>query len=124
MDNFIYDGLPTRVIFGVGTLDSLPAEVSRLGPQALFLCTPPQRHDAEEAAQKLGALAVGIYDQAVMHVPAETALQEYRNGGIGVLQSGKVDEDEHYYLDTESIFGFVYEIGSHGKIRSPDRRLG
>jgi maleylacetate reductase len=73
MDNFIYDGLPTRVIFGVGTLDSLPAEVSRLGSKALVLCTPPQRHEAEEAVQKLGALAVGIFDQAVMHVPVETA---------------------------------------------------
>jgi maleylacetate reductase len=60
MDNFIYHGLPTGVIFGVGTLDSLPAEVSRLGSKALVLCTPPERHDAEEAAQKLGALAVGI----------------------------------------------------------------
>jgi maleylacetate reductase len=73
MDSFIYDGLPTRVIFGVGTLDSLPAEVARLGSKALVLCTPPQRHDAEEAVRKLGSLAVGIYDQAVMHVPVETA---------------------------------------------------
>ena len=54
----------------------------------------------------------------------EKELEEYRKRGIGVIQSGKFDEDEHYYLDTESIFGFVYEIGNNGKIRPPERRLG
>jgi maleylacetate reductase len=73
MNNFIYEGLSTRVIFGVGSLMSLPAEVSRLGSKALVLSTPQQRQDAEEAVQKLGGLAVGVYDQAVMHVPVETA---------------------------------------------------
>ena len=73
MNNFIYEGLSTRVIFGVGSLISLPAEVSRLGSKALVLSTPHRRQDAEEAVQKLGGLAVGIYDQAVMHVPVETA---------------------------------------------------
>ena len=51
-------------------------------------------------------------------------LQEYRKRGIEVLQSGKFDEDEHYYLDTEPIFGFIYEIGNNGKIRPPERVLG
>ena len=73
MNSFIYEGLSTRVIFGVGSLISLPAEVSRLGSKALVLSTPHRRQDAEEAVQKLGGLAVGIYDQAVMHVPVETA---------------------------------------------------
>lgn len=50
-------------------------------------------------------------------------LEDYRTRGIGVLQSGRFD-DEHYYLDTESIFEFVYEIGNNGKIRPPERRLG
>jgi methylmalonyl-CoA/ethylmalonyl-CoA epimerase len=53
-----------------------------------------------------------------------SALDEYRNRGIAVLQSGRFDEDEHYYLDTEPIFGFIYEIGNNGKIRPPERRLG
>jgi methylmalonyl-CoA/ethylmalonyl-CoA epimerase len=51
-------------------------------------------------------------------------LLEYKKRGIEVLQSGKFDEDEHYYLDTESTFGFVYEIGNNGRIRPPERRLG
>jgi methylmalonyl-CoA/ethylmalonyl-CoA epimerase len=51
-------------------------------------------------------------------------LLEYKKRGIEVLQSGKFDEDEHYYLDTESIFGFMYEIGNNGRIRPPERRFG
>jgi Glyoxalase/Bleomycin resistance protein/Dioxygenase superfamily len=51
-------------------------------------------------------------------------LEAYQARGIGVIQSGKFDEDENYYLDTESTFGFVYEIGNNGKIRPPERRLG
>lgn len=73
MNNFVYEGLAIRVIFGVGSLDSLPEEVSRLGSKALVLCTPEQRGKVEEVTQKLGALAVGLYDKAVMHVPIETA---------------------------------------------------
>ena len=34
-------------------------------------------------------------------------LQEYRKRGIDVIQSGKFDEDEHYYLDT------VFSISRH-----------
>jgi maleylacetate reductase len=37
------------------------------------LCTPYQREKADKAARILGELAVGIYDQAVMHVPVESA---------------------------------------------------
>jgi glyoxalase/bleomycin resistance protein/dioxygenase superfamily protein len=33
----------------------------------------------------------------------QKALKEYRNRGIEVIQSGKFDEDEHYYLDTDLI---------------------
>jgi alcohol dehydrogenase class IV len=78
MNNFIYETLSIRVIFGVGSLDSLSEEVSRLGSKALVLCTPRHRDQVEEVAQKLGALAVGIYDRAVMHMPVETA-QDARN---------------------------------------------
>ena len=71
--DFIYEGLSTRVIFGIGKLKALSSEVSRLGSKALVLCTPEQTEVANEAARILGDLAVGIYDQAAMHVPVETA---------------------------------------------------
>ena len=54
----------------------------------------------------------------------QKALEEFKRRSVEVLESGKYDEDEHYYLDTESVFGFVYEIGNNGKIRPPERLLG
>jgi len=71
---FVYTGLPARVVFGAGALDQLPAEVARLGArQALVLSTPGQHRLAEEVARRLGPAAAGIFAQAVMHVPIETA---------------------------------------------------
>lgn len=74
MQPFFYQGLPARVVFGAGSLEQLPAEVDQLGAgKVLVLCTPPQRALAERAATLLGSRAAGIFDQAVMHVPVETA---------------------------------------------------
>ena len=71
--SFVYDQPARRVIFGVGSLDRLAEEVKRLGSRALVLSTPEQRADAERVAKQLGSLAVGVYAEAVMHVPIETA---------------------------------------------------
>jgi alcohol dehydrogenase class IV len=74
MHAFVYDQPSIRVIFGLGALDRLPDEVARLGARrALVLATPEQRKDADEAARRLGAAAAGVYAEAVMHVPIETA---------------------------------------------------
>jgi len=74
MQSFVYDQPATRVIFGVGTLECLPAEVERLGAKrALVLSTPEQQSDAEGASRRLGTMSAGVYAQAVMHVPIETA---------------------------------------------------
>jgi maleylacetate reductase len=52
----------------------LPDEVARLGAQrALVLCTPQQTEGAQQVAALLGERAAGIYANAVMHVPVETA---------------------------------------------------
>ena len=67
-------GLPSRTVFGAGSLDTLEREVDRLdAKRVLVLCTPRQRLLAEAVAQRLGARVAGIFDQAVMHVPIETA---------------------------------------------------
>ncbi len=74
MRNFVHQSYPARVVFGVGALDSLPEEVARLGAEkVLVLGTPGRRGGAEEMAARLGGRSVGIFDQAVMHVPIETA---------------------------------------------------
>ncbi len=74
MKPFVYNGQPSRVVFGIGTLDRLGEEIERLGAnRALVLSTPEQRASAEDIAARLGARAAGVYDKAVMHVPIETA---------------------------------------------------
>jgi len=73
MHSFVYDQPATRVLFGVGSLSKLGDEVQRLGTRALVLSTPDQRADAEKAAAQLGDIAVGVFAEAVMHVPIETA---------------------------------------------------
>ncbi|HSA79410.1 MAG TPA: maleylacetate reductase [Geminicoccaceae bacterium] len=74
MLEFTYEALPARVVFGIGTRERLPDEVARLGGQkALVLSTPGKRALAEDAARRLGARAVGVYDRAVMHTPIEVA---------------------------------------------------
>lgn len=77
MASFIYTSRAQRVVFGPGSLGGLAAELDALGlRRALVLCTPPQRAQAEQVAALLGAARVaGIFDQAVMHVPIETARQ-------------------------------------------------
>ena len=74
MRSFAYDQLPGRVIFGVGSFGRLEAEVRRLGAgRAIVLCLPEQRGFAEQAVAQLGPIAAGIFAEAVMHVPIETA---------------------------------------------------
>lgn len=71
---FTYQGLPSRVVFGAGSLQQLPQEMDALGARrALVLSTPEQRASAEQVATLLGSRAAGIFDRAVMHVPIETA---------------------------------------------------
>jgi maleylacetate reductase len=93
LENFVFDGLPMRVVFGEGTLSELPAEVDRLGPKhVLVLCTPEQREQAAMVAECLGARAAGVFDQATMHTPVtvtETALAVVRQRGVdGVVSVG------------------------------------
>ena len=74
MRAFVFNGQPSRVVFGVGALDQLGAEIERLGARrALVLSTPEQQGCAEEVSVRLGARSTGVYAKAVMHVPIETA---------------------------------------------------
>ena len=68
---------------------------------------------------------MAFVDEGVTYVNnngMEKALEEFKKKGIEVIQSGKFDEDEFYYLDTEASLGTIYEIGNNGKIREPERR--
>lgn len=72
--NFVFNSIPQRVRFGAGAIRQLNVELEHLGvKRALVLSTPQQRGVAETIALQMDGLAVGIYDQAVMHVPIESA---------------------------------------------------
>jgi alcohol dehydrogenase class IV len=74
MRPFVYDHAAQRVIFGIGSIDRLADEVGRLGARrVLILSTPAERGLADDAARRLGPLSAGIFAEAVMHVPIETA---------------------------------------------------
>lgn len=69
---FIYNGLPSRVIFGQGTLSRLADEVRELGcHRALVLSTPEQAGQAREVLAQLGELGAGLFAEARMHTPVE-----------------------------------------------------
>ena len=72
---FTYQALPSRVVFRAGALGGLSDELAKLGSRALVLSTPEQAPLAGDVARQLGALAVGVYDRAAMHVPIETAAE-------------------------------------------------
>ena len=69
---FVYTGLPSRVVFGFGTLVTLAEEIQRLNcSRALLLSTAGQRPQVERLAERLGNLTVGIFTEAAMHTPTE-----------------------------------------------------
>ena len=74
MRRFACNSLPSRVVFGAGTLGQLGGEIDSLGLRdALVLCTPGQRDLADRVVGLLGPRAAGVFDRALMHVPIETA---------------------------------------------------
>ena len=74
MREFVFNGQPSRVVFGAGSLVHLEREIEHLGARrALVLSTPEQAHQAQMVADRLGSRAAGIFPRAVMHVPIETA---------------------------------------------------
>jgi len=71
---FVYEALPSRVVFGAGSLQKLPEEIDKLGAtRALVLCSPEQRAIGADIVVMLGSRSAGVFDGAVMHVPAEVA---------------------------------------------------
>ncbi len=64
----------------------------------------------------------GLHHLKLYYPDCRAALEQFRARGIDVIQSGKIDDDEFYYLDTESELGFIVEVGNNGKIRAPERR--
>jgi methylmalonyl-CoA/ethylmalonyl-CoA epimerase len=64
----------------------------------------------------------GLHHVKLYHADCAKAVAGYERRGYPVIQSGRFDEDEHYYLDTEKDFGYIIELGNAGKIREAERR--
>ena len=73
MYNFELASLPWNIVFGPGSLKSLPDKLKQYAfKQPLILSTPEQSADAQKIADVLKNLNAEIFDKAVMHVPVET----------------------------------------------------
>jgi methylmalonyl-CoA/ethylmalonyl-CoA epimerase len=73
----------------------------------------------DECLEKKGE---GLHHLKLYYPDCQAALERFRRQGIQVIQSGKIDADEFYYLDTEKSLGYIIEAGNNGKIRPPERR--
>lgn len=71
-ENFIYETLATRVVFGAGTVTKVREEVEALGAKrAVVISTPTKRNYPDQVAEIVGDLCVGVLKEAVQHVPVE-----------------------------------------------------
>lgn len=74
MKPFAYTSLPTRVVFGAGSIKHLAPEIEKLGAMRALLLTTPGRASMVTAIAKHLKVA-GIYDKVVMHTPVEAATE-------------------------------------------------
>jgi maleylacetate reductase len=72
MRSFTYDSLPGRVVFGVGSVERLPAEVDALGASRVLMVYDLSVKDIADAlAEGLGAKCAGEFTDIQQHVPVE-----------------------------------------------------
>ncbi|MGO4833953.1 maleylacetate reductase [Rhizobiaceae sp. 2RAB30] len=89
MEDFVYTGMPARVVFGDGALSRLADELTGLGARrVLVITTPQQAADGQALAAGLSAHDPSLYAGAVMHTPVdvtEQALDVVRERGVDCL---------------------------------------
>jgi maleylacetate reductase len=91
--NFTYEALPSRVIFGVGAVDQVNAELDRLKvTRVLVIHGRSERAIASRVVSALGTRAAGVIDEVTLHVPLAVAETGRRRadelGADGVLAIG------------------------------------
>jgi len=87
VQDFVYNSLPVKVIFGSGTLNRVAGEMAARGvSRALVLSTPQQEDTARDLAAILGKLCAGVFFGAAMHTPVSVT-----EAAIAVLR--EVDAD-------------------------------
>lgn len=87
LKDFIYQGTPSKIIFGAGVFEQTPDFVAQLGcKRALVLSTPQQEADAARVASMLGPLSAGVFTNATMHTPVEVT-----NQALAAMQAAGAD---------------------------------
>ena len=87
MELFEYNTNPSRVVFGSGSIQKLPAEVARLNLSSpLLLSTPQQVQQAEQLKFILNGRVAGIFAEATMHTPTHIT-----NKALAYAQKTKAD---------------------------------
>jgi methylmalonyl-CoA/ethylmalonyl-CoA epimerase len=86
--------------------------ISWIGDMQLELIEPvygPTIYEAfiQKHGEGLHHIKERIADDAI-----EGVVQEYRDQGISVTQTGQFETDFHYYLDTEAKLDFILELGN------------
>ena len=72
MRSFTHDALPGRVVFGVGSVESLPGEVELLGASRVLMVHDVAVKDvADDLGERLGSRLAGAFTDIQQHVPAE-----------------------------------------------------
>ena len=91
MDNFIFKGLPAKVLFGRGRLADLGDEIAALAlSKVVVLTTPEQGALGEQVAAQLNGVCTGHLATATMHTPievTEAALEWCRSHDVDGLVS-------------------------------------
>jgi maleylacetate reductase len=93
MLEFAYTALPSRVVFGRGSLSRVADELATLNiTRAFLLATPEQESDVRALASRLEDRAVGVFAGARMHTPVEVTEQAMsvlsENGADGLVSFG------------------------------------
>ena len=87
MNEFIYNALPGRIIFGAGKIQSLADEIDRLDCRRVLVLTTPQQKDLGSVVKDcIGDRWVATFDQATMHVPTDVVDQ-----ALDVAKTARVD---------------------------------
>jgi maleylacetate reductase len=74
MDRFVYESLPGRVVFGLGEVARVAAEVERLARSRVFLIADAQaKAIGDLVVEQLGPALAARWDEVVQHVPVDLA---------------------------------------------------
>ena len=87
MRAFAYDSLPSKVLFGAGTLERTPEVAAELGCRRLLvIATGSQRDTAARLMAMLGPAAAALFPRAAMHTPVEITAE-----AMAVVQAEGID---------------------------------